>query len=324
MAIVTVNGVATSFDLPQYIGNLFRVRERPNALLRLIGGLTGAIGLVQSTEFVLGVDYELAAQTQPAKLEGAAPTPSEVGTSQATNLVQIFHESVKLTYSRQGAQGTIAGLAVIPGGAQGEVNRPGTLEWQIDRKMEMIAMQANYSFLRGAYQKPVDNTTARKTRGVLTAVTTNLFDNGGTPRALTKVIFEAALRDAMQNGAFQMGAELVVFGDAVQLSALVELYRADGQLPISREVVGVSVRTIVTTWATVHLVFEPDMPAGTLFVWQPARCRVVAMPIPGKGILFAEPLAKTGSSEEHQLYGELGIDYRHEVNHIVISDLATS
>lgn len=314
---------ATSYDLPQYIGELFQKQERPNAFLRLIGGLTGAIRTVQSTEFPMGVDYSLPAASQPDITEAQAPTASQIGTNQASNVVQIFQEAVDISYSRMGASATIDGVALIPGAPAGGAGlvRPGSLEWQIEKKVEKVARDANYSFLRGTYQKPADNATSRRTRGARTAVTTNVFANGGTPRNLSKAIFESALKDAMDNGMFQMGDTIYALGNANQVENLVDLYKSDTQLPESREVVGVMVSQIWTTWAIVNVVYEPDLAAGELFLTRPEMCRVVNMPIPGKGQLFVEPLGKTKSSEENQLYGEFGIDYRHEVFHAVIDDL---
>jgi hypothetical protein len=311
---------ATSYDLPQYLGELFRKGKRPNAVLMLLGGL-GRFRPVTTTEYAMGVDYTISNGAQPAILEGAAATPSTTSTSQSSNVVQIFQESAELTYSRLAAQGTISGVAAIPGRGNGEVQKPGTLEWQIARKLEKMAQDANYTFLRGAYQKPTDNTTARKTRGFRTAATTNVFANGGTGRAITKAILNAALKDSMENGMFNRGDVLKVFGDADQVDALIALYESDTQQPISREEAGVSIRRIHTKWAVLDVIWEPDTASGELVIWRPEMCQPVALEIPGKGTLFAEPLAKTASKETVQLYGELGIDYTHEVFVAVIDDL---
>lgn len=314
--------MATTYDLPQYIGELFQKGERPNAFLRLIGGLTGGLRTVNGTEFPMGVDYSIAAGSQQSVVEGADPSFKSEDTNQSANVVQIFQEGVKHSYSLQGRTGAITGVAVIPGSVGAELQHPGTIEFQIARAVERLSNNVNFAFLRGAYQKPANNATGRQTRGIRTAVTTNLFANGGTPRAISKSIFENALRDAMVNGMFNLGDTVQCLADATQYAALTALYESATQLPVSRDVVGVQVRVIVTKWATVELVWEPDMPAGELLLTQPKYCRAVAMPIPGKGVLFAEPLAKTGAAEPWQIYGELGIDYRHEVFHAVVDDLS--
>jgi hypothetical protein len=316
--------MATSYDLPQYVGELFQKTERPNSVLRLIGGLTGELRLVGNTKYPMGVNYILPAAAQPNILEGAAPSAVEQDTAQADNIVQIFQKSVKLDYSKQALTQRVDGIAIIPGGAYGSPLQTGSLEWQLARSLESVARDANFTFLRGAYVSPANNATARRCRGVRTAVTTNV--TAITP-PLSKISFEAALRAAMDQSMFSMGDELFVLGDATTLSILISLYEpaaTSGFRPQdTREIVGVSVRTIVTRWATCNLVWEPDMAANELFVFQPKFCRVVAMPIPSKGVLFSEPLGRVGAAEEWQIYGELGIDYRDEIFHAVLTGITS-
>jgi hypothetical protein len=313
--------VASSYDLPNYVGELFQKQDRPNAALQALGGV-GSFRTVGAAEFAMGVYYTLPSASQPTVLEGATPTASQTDTTQTKNVVQIFHEAVELTYSRLAVTDAISGLAVIPGKGNGELQRPGTLEWQIMVKLQKIARDINYSVIRGAYQLPTDNTTARKMRGIRTGVTTNLAANGGTPRAIDKTIVNDALQAWMDAGMFQRGDTLRCFGDATQIGKLIALYEADTQQPITRTEAGVQLRTIVTRWATLEVTVEPDMASGELFIWRPEKCQLVALPVPQKGVLFAEPLSKAGSSEKYQLYGEIGVDYTNEIFHGVIDDLS--
>ncbi len=46
--------------------------------------------------------------------------------------------------------------------------------------------------------------------------------------------------------------------------------------------------------------------------------------IPGRGFLFTEPLAKTGSSDTYQIYGEVGLKYGNVRSHGKITNLTTS
>ena len=316
---------AASTDLPQYLGQLFQKAKRPNAVLRLVGGLTGGLRTVQDTVFTMGVDYSITAGSQPAILEGATPASAQVAATQAFNVVQIFQEAFEFTYSRQGASAAIDGIATIPGAPAGgaTLHRPGTFQFQSMAALEQIANDANYTFIQGAYVLPTDNNSARKTRGMLTAVSTNDANGSGTNRALTKAIFEDALKTFMANGMFDQGDEITVIGDASQVENLTDLYKSDTRLPESRTIVGVGVTTIVTTWAVCNVVYDPDMVANELFLFRPEMCRVVAMPIPEKGIIFAEPLSKAGATDKWQMYGELGIDYVNEIFVGSIDDLST-
>ena len=309
---------STSYDLPNYVGNLFLKSERPNAFLKLVGGLQGIVN-VSHWEFPMGNFYTLAAPSQPAILEGAAATASQVALTQASNVVQIFQEQVDLTYSKQASRSLISGVTVAPGGAAGPLQVPGTLEWQIARKMEKIQQDSNYTLLRGAYQKPADNTTARKTRGVRTAVSTNVSAAGSVP--LTKTIFESALATFVGNGMFNAGDRIVAMAGAAQFSALIGVYESATVIPQSREEAGVMIRTIHNKWATVDVVYEPDVASGEIFLTRPEKCRVIGMPIPGKGLFFVEPMAKVGSSDQAQVYGEIGVDYTNEIFHGAITGL---
>lgn len=327
MSLVTVAGMATSFDLPNYVGDLFRMREQPNNFLRLIGGLAGSVRLVAATEFPMGVEYEIPDGAQQSKLEGAAPTAQEIGTTQSTNVIQIFQEAVELTYTRQSSSQLIGGLAINPAGAGQPLLQPGTLEWQIDRRLEKIQNDMNWNFLRGVYQKPADNTTGRQTRGVLGAITTNAVD-AGTAAPLTKDIVNTAIKTMLDNKSIALGGELFAVCDSFQYQKLAALYEGATTLPESRSVAGVAVRTIITTFGVLHLVWEPMMPAGQILLLNPSKVRPVAMPIvadgQNKGVLFAEPLGKTKASDTYQVYGEWGIDYSHEYWHGKITDLATT
>lgn len=315
-----LTAVASQYDLPNYIGEVFfQKSERPNTFLKLVGGLSGGVRLLDHVEFAMGVDYVLPVQTQPAILEGATPGLKMEQTEQVTNLTQIFQESVSLTYTRESSTAAIGGLAVIPGGAAGDLIRPGSFDWQVARAIERIQMQMNVSFLAGAYQKPVDNTTARKTRGVRTAMTTNVFDKAAA--ALTKAMIESDLQTMMVNRAFNRGDEIYVLAGAAALDKLVSLYEGTPGIfqPASRTVAGLQLYTLVSRWATLQVMWEPDVANGEILYLQPSKIRTCAMPITAggqnKGILFREELAHTGAARIEQVYGEWGIDYTNEIFH---------
>jgi hypothetical protein len=47
--------------------------------------------------------------------------------------------------------------------------------------LQQMVRDINWSFINGVYQKPSDNTTARKTRGILAAITSNVVSVAGAP-----------------------------------------------------------------------------------------------------------------------------------------------
>lgn len=162
----------TTYDLPNFIGELFEKGQRPNALLQMIGGIN-SYRPVKSTEFSVGQQFEVPDHTSSrARLEGAdAPDHNGVVRSQMTNVTQIVQESVVVSYTKEGASQQLSGVNL--GGATDPVQSE--LDFQTGVKLEFIARNLNWSFLNQTYQKPADNTTPRRTRGLLSAIT---YTNG--------------------------------------------------------------------------------------------------------------------------------------------------
>jgi hypothetical protein len=94
------------------------------------------------------------------------------------------------------------------------------LALQTQAELESIAVDVEQSFLSGVYNKPANNSTARKTRGVLTAITTNVLANGGTPRAISPTILNAAFKTAFDNGAKLPQDKTVIMVSSAQKVAL--------------------------------------------------------------------------------------------------------
>ena len=78
---------------------------------------------------------------------------------------------------------------------------------------------------------------------------------------------------------------------------------------------------IETDFGPIGIMLERAMPANALAFAHLRLCKPKFLVIPGKGFMFVEPLAKTGSSEKYQLYGEVGLEYGDEVCHAKITGL---
>lgn len=313
--------VTTAAAVP-YLGQLFHQGRRPNMLLRMLGGLRGGVLETSAKEFPTGVFYTLDAPSQPARLEGgAAPASQYRSLSQATNVVQIFHEKVSLSYLAQSDQ-AVSGVVPIPqAAAQGEVQNPRSSAFQVARTLEKMQQDANYSMLRGTYVNPADPSgTALKTRGILTAITTNIVDHSGdaAPDATTyRGYVEALLRTVIQTNGYNPDDTWTLFADTIQFGNVQAAYTAMSSYrqPEDRMIAGVMVRTIFTKFGKVNLVLEPDMPAAQVAVFNLGVAGIVGLPVPGKGIIFEEALYKQGSSDESQIYGQLGIAHGPEYCH---------
>ncbi len=91
---------------------------------------------------------------------------------------------------------------------------------------------------------------------------------------------------------------------------------------MTRNVGGYALDTLVTDFGTFGVATNRWMPAGQIAFIDTSVCKPVFLQIPGKGSLFVEELARTGSSRKFQLYGEVGLEYGPERYHVLIKDLS--
>ncbi len=168
-----ISGQGTTFNLPNYVGPLFQVSPDDTPLLSAIGGLTGGEE-VKSTEFEWQTSDLRSPEENRSRLEGAnAPTAEGRVRANVTNVVEIHQETVEVSYTKQAAVGQTSGT-------NNDQSNPvqAELPWQITQALKAKATDIEASFILGQYQKPSDNTTPRKTRGLLQAITSNVIDLG--------------------------------------------------------------------------------------------------------------------------------------------------
>ncbi|MER6435430.1 DUF5309 family protein [Streptomyces sp. NPDC001185] len=315
-----VSGQGTTYNLPNYHGQLYTVTPTETPFLAAIGGLSGG-KRTKSVEFEWQTIDRRTSTANNSVVEGAAaPTGVARSRSAISNVVEIHQSAVEVSYTRQAATGMYGGINI--GADDNPVDDE--LTAQISAELESMAVDVELSFLSGAYQKPANNSTARRTRGLLTAITTNVNANGGTPRALSKAIVDATLSTMFASGAKLPQDSTVLMTGPGQKVNLSNLYTTAtlNQPTMTRNIGGVAVDTLVTDFGTFGVMLNRWMPAGQVAVVDLSVCAPVWLEIPGKGLLFAEPIAKVGASEKWQLYGEVGLEYGAESYHGIIKDLS--
>lgn len=317
--MAAVSGQGTTYNLPNYHGELYTVTPTETPFLSAIGGLSGG-KRTKSVEFEWQTVDRRSSTVNNTALEGAAaPTGVARSRSNVSNVVEIHQSAVEVSYTRQAATGMYSGINI--GMDDNPVNDELTM--QIMAELQSMAVDVEMSFLTGAYQKPGNNSTARHTRGVLTAIATNVNANGGTPRAISKTIIDTTLATMFGNGApLTLDSTVFMTGPAEKVN-LSNLYSTAtlSQPTMSRTIAGYSFDTIVTDFGTFAVMLDRWMPAGQIGIIDLSVCAPVWLEIPAKGLLFAEPIAKTGASEKWQLYGEVGLEYGPETYHGLIKDL---
>lgn len=313
-------GMGTTFNLPNFVGDLFSISPEDTPFLSAIGGLTGGREVADKTfewEF-----YDLRdADPNRQRVEGAdAPIAAERVRGNASNVVEIHQEAVELSYTK---------LAVAARGGYSTTYR-GTsavsdeLAWQTDIALKQIARDVELGFITGTYAKPADNSAPRKTRGLLQAITTNVIDlNGAVP---TVEDINDLFQLAYDNGGILEGETRTLIVSSSGKRLLTKIFVRDihgnGLVP-SRSVGGVNLQTIETDFGTASIMVDRYMPAGTMVAASLEEFAPRILNIPGKGFLFVEPLAKTGASERSQIYGEIGLEYGNELKHAKMVDFTT-
>ena len=309
----TITALATTFNLPNFGGELVNLTPSETPFFSTIGGLAldDPDLLVNSTSFDWQTE-DLPAAAAPGALEGGAPSNVESVRAGGNNVVQIFQYGVSVTYSRMGSTAAVSAS-----------RNPVTdeLGHQISLKIPTAKRDMNYAFINGTYQLPADNTTPRLTRGLLAAITTNTTAAAGA--ALTGPMVLDMLQNVFTLRGIRQDMEPTLVVSAAQKRALSSIFITGANYQQqSRRVGGVNLQALETDFGVINLMLDRMMPATAVLFAHLRRCRPRFLFVPGKGYFFGEPLAKTGSAENYQLYGEAGLEYGHESFHAKITGLA--
>ena len=300
-----VTGMGDSYDLPNYVGELFNITPNDTPFLSMMGGMTGGKSVTSKQFTWQTVDNAAAAQT--AVVEGADPSYAERSRSEVVNVTQIMQYGVQVSYTKQAATGNLSGQAIIG-------NQPvqDELAFQLDMALKRAARDIEFSCMQGTYVADTNVTTARKTRGLGAALTTNKVNAGGD--ALTQADIDATLKLMADSGApFE---QPVLFANAANKQQISSFYSNSLALaPRDRNIGGVNINTIETDFCEMGVVYERHIPATQVFLIDMNFCKPVFLDIPGKGHFFVEPLAQSGAAYKYQVYGEFGLEYGPEQFH---------
>ena len=324
-----ITGLGTTYNLPNYVGELFGASPEDTPLLSTIGGLTGGESVGGTLFEWQGFDLRDAADDRQ-RLEGAdAPTGEARVRYNAANVVEIHQEAVAISYTKQGAtkQRGTSGTAVTIGSTTIPVDE---LAWQLAQQFKQIARDVEKTFITGTFANPATNATARKTRGLLAAIATNTLAGPESPTAVatdpsgwdgvTDNAIGDLLQKAWENGGLQEGETRTIIVNAAGKRRLSKIFIKDANYQEStRDVGGVNLQTIETDFGKCNIMLNRYMPGNKLIATSLEDLKPAFLEIPGKGHFFAEPLAKTGAADRVQIYGEIGLNYGNERKHAVLT-----
>ena len=314
-----MTGTVQSFLVPNYSGLLY---NKANTDTPFLNSISGRVKYTNSVEFVCGQYYTSEEGVIPAISETAsltAPDATYVTRTQMSNVTQIFHETVAVSYAKQSNMATLGGVNIA-----GQVQNPtNELDFQTNSKMNKIKRSIEKTFIQGQYNKASSDSQINKTRGILQAITTNVKQAGGVALDLWLVNeVVTSIKNAggdISNLQMLLNATnlLQLHGNAVEMGMKVgEPYM---------NTYGIMVRDLLLPIGCVlHFGLGEFLPDGTALIYNPAVCGPVEQPVPGKGNFFREELAKDGASTKYQIFGQIGLDHGPEWYHGKITGLSTT
>lgn len=307
---------AMSGNTPNYSGMLFNKGNTKTPFSTMIGAHRKT---TNHTEFVTGQEYETAEGSQPEISEAeslTAPDASVVKREQKTNVTQIFQESVGISYGKMSNMGTLSGINV----AGQQANPVSEEDFQVAAKMAKIGQDIEYTFLNGVYQKSTGDNVPNKSRGLLTAIESNIVDADGKMLSFM-LLCEAIKYIDDSNGDT---TNLVVGLDSTGRLQLNADAAANGLTIVSagRDINGIAVDQVLTPLGTVYLKTLKYLPTGTVALFDPSIMAPVEQIVPGKGNFFLEELAKVGAGTKKQIFGQIGLDHGPEWYSAKITNLS--
>lgn len=315
--MATVSGQGTTYNLPNFTGELFGLSTEDTPFLSAIGGLHGGESANGAPLFTWSTyDLRDADATRQRKEGADAPAGEERSRGTGSNVLEIHQEAVELSYTKLAATNYISGGTKVAGSNVVQDERT----WQLQQAIKQIARDVELSFLTNTGTGiPASNATARKTQGLIGAITTNVVATAAGVALSADDVLDA-MQAAYDNGGLNEGETRTLITGSKLKRELTKLF-IDGKSyqEQTRNVGGVNLQTIESDFGRVNIMLDRYVPSDTLIIASLDECRPVFLDVPGKGRFFAEPLAKTGAADKVQLYGEIGLNYGLEKHHAKVT-----
>jgi hypothetical protein len=196
-------------------------------------------------------------------------------------------------------------------------NQPVTneLNFQKAAAMKQMSGDIDYAFINGTYINSTGAAVAAGTAGILDAI--DSYTNDGGAAYLTKAMIDQLLIDMSVDAQFE---NMILLCNAFQLTKISDIY---GYAPESVNVGGVNIQKIITNFCEIGIMWDPNMPVGTLAIVDMSVMGVMYCPVGGQ-LIIDEPLAKVGASDKGQIYTQIGLDYGPEMYHGSITNLKSA
>lgn len=303
-------------DLNQ-LGMLYQIGKKKSPFFSALGGLNAG-RTTASFIFSVGQTWSVTPSNTPIS-EATAVGSQTASTKTRThdlNTCQIFQQCYEVSYPKQSTYNEV----VVSAGTTGTSsfgNQPVTneLNFQKAAAMKQMSGDIDNAFINGTYINSTGAAVAAGTAGILDAIDSYTINGGAA--YLTKAMIDSLLVSMSTDAQFE---NMVLLCNAFQLVKISDVY---GYAPESVNVGGVNIQKIITNFCEIGIMWDPNMPVGTIAIVDMSVMGVMYCPVNGK-LIIDEPLAKVGASDKGQIYTQIGLDYGPEMYHGSITNLKSA
>jgi hypothetical protein len=274
---------------------------------------SGQIRTVSSPYFSVAQPSVLTTPSQAVKTEAetVSPTATTITRAEDTNVVQIQQKLAEVTYAKQSS------FAMRSGINTNEAYQPmSELDFQVQRNMQQMAADLDFSLIKGTYAAPSNASTAGATRGLENAISTNATAAGSV--TLNKDIIDSTLALMISSGAPL--ENIVAVGNSYQIKKINDIY---GYAVQSMNVGGTTISRVATPYGQFSVMLDNNVTTTTLMFVEMAICKLVLLPVNGQ-YMIVEDKEITGAAIAKHLYIQTGLDYGAEEYHGIITGLLAS
>jgi hypothetical protein len=317
MFMASTSATAQSYNDTNVIGQVLQIGAMNNtgAFLAAIGGLNGA-RRIKSISYDMVASYSLNTGTQGNVSETAtlsAGTAKFYAKTPVNNVTQINKYEIIVSDRREAATDEVASTTFLG-------NAPSVSEFdtQAARQMEQFNADWEFTCLQGTYTARSAVGVAEGSGGLVDStigITTNKVN--ASSASLDSDMIAELLVTMSENGAPMNNLAFVV--RPAYLNQLNTLY---GFAPQDRNVGGVQLRQIVSTFGPVSLIMTNNAPANTLLAVNMPFVQPVVLPHKGGIDILMKEFLDGSSAEKGYIEGYIGVDFKHESLHGKIYGLA--
>jgi hypothetical protein len=304
------SATAQSYNDTNVIGQVLQIGATKNtgAFLAAIGGLNGA-RRVKSQTYDMSATFSLDTAAQNVISETtslSAGTAKFAAKTPVLNYTQIMKKDIIVSDLREAAIDQVVSTTFL-----GNAPQVSEFDTQAALMMEQFNADWEFSCLQGTQVARSAVGTNVATGGITDSaigITTNTVN--ASSAALDSDMLAQLLVKMAESGAPMRN--IVLVGKPTYIDQLGTLY---GFAPQDRNVGGVQLKQIFTTFGPVSLIWTNAAPANTLLACDMSYIRPVVLPHKGGVDILMKEFADGSSAQKGYIEGYVGVDFGHESYH---------